>query len=59
MPSELVYSSSGDVDIRVSWGSNESGTVQVVTEAADRTDKDPTERLIGRASCRERVYGLV
>jgi len=47
MPSEVIYGSGGDVDIRVSWGSDESQTVQVVTQAAKRPDKDPTERLIG------------
>lgn len=31
MPSETVYGRSSDIDTRVSWGNNGSGTVQVAT----------------------------
>jgi hypothetical protein len=48
MPSEVIYGPAGNVDVRVSWGNDESGTVQVVTQAAARESAgDPTERLIG------------
>lgn len=47
MPSEVIYGSGGDVDVRVSWGNDESGTVQVVSQAADRPGLDgPTARLL-------------
>ena len=49
MPSEVVYGSSGGVDVRVSWGTGETGTVQVVSQAVKTGEdgSDPTERLIG------------
>lgn len=48
MPSEVIYGTSGNVDVRVSWGTNEmGGPVQVVTQVAQREGEDPTERLIG------------
>lgn len=43
MPSEMIYGSGGHVDVRVAWGINEEGTVQVATLA---TDEDPTDRLL-------------
>jgi hypothetical protein len=47
MPSEVIYSPDG-VDVRVSWGNDESGMVQIVTQAARRESaQDPTDRLIG------------
>jgi hypothetical protein len=30
----------------VSWGTQETGTIQVVSQAAKSEDQDPTERLI-------------
>jgi hypothetical protein len=48
MPSEVIYGSSGGVDVRVSWGTNQEGTVQVVSQAV-KTGEDgtePFERLI-------------
>jgi hypothetical protein len=48
MPSEVIYGARGNVDVRVSWGNDESRTIQVVTQAAEREDAgDPTERVIG------------
>jgi hypothetical protein len=46
MPSEVIYGQGG-VDVRVSWGTQETGTIQVVSQAAEGPDQDPTERLIG------------
>lgn len=49
MPSEVIYGSSGGVDVRVSWGTNEEGTVQVVSQARASGvpgDPDPYERTI-------------
>ena len=45
MPSETIYSRNGQVDVRVAWGGNQSGEVQVASLASG-TDPDPTERLI-------------
>lgn len=47
MPSEVIYGPNG-VHTRVSWGSNEEGTVQVVTQAvkSGEAGSDPTERMI-------------
>lgn len=48
MPSEVVYGSNGGVDVRVSWGTNEEGLVQVVSQAVTTGDPaGPTERIIG------------
>jgi hypothetical protein len=50
MPSEVVYGSGGDVDIRVSWGNGESELVQVATLAVNHGlpgEPDPTERMLG------------
>lgn len=48
MPAETIYGSSGDIDVRVSWGDETMETVQVVTQASQREGaEDPTERLIG------------
>lgn len=43
MPSETIYGQDNRVDVRVSWGTNEVGQVQVVTLAAG---EDATERLV-------------
>jgi hypothetical protein len=47
MPSEVIYGP-GNVHTRVSWGSDESGTVQIVTQAVagGLPNVDPTDRLI-------------
>lgn len=48
MPSEMIFSHDGDVDVRVAWGSNQSGTIQVATLAASKkTPHDATDRLFG------------
>jgi hypothetical protein len=47
MPSEVIYGPN-NVHTRVSWGTNEEGMVQIVTQAV-RTGEpgtDPVERLI-------------
>jgi len=46
MPSEVIRGH--DVNVRVSWGNDESdGTVQVVTQAATREGvEDPTARIV-------------
>lgn len=31
MPSETIYTKGGQVDVRVAWGSNQSGEVQIAT----------------------------
>lgn len=46
MPSEVIYGSSGHVDVRISWGNQDSGTIQVVSQAV-KGDQDPVDRLIG------------
>jgi hypothetical protein len=48
MPSEVIYGSGGGVDVRVSWGTNQEGTVQVVSQATKTGEQgtDPFERLI-------------
>lgn len=46
MPSEVIYGQGG-VDVRVSWGTNETGPIQVVSQAAKSDNQDPTGRLIG------------
>jgi hypothetical protein len=46
MPSESVYSHSGDIDTRVSWGKWPQGTVQVATLVRKTTEFDPTQRII-------------
>lgn len=46
MPSETIHGNMGEVDVRVAWGSNQSGEVQVATLMAG-TSPGPTERLIG------------
>lgn len=45
MPSEVIYGQDG-VDVRVSWGTNQTGPIQIVSQAAKSGDQDPTERLI-------------
>lgn len=49
MPSEVVYGSSGSIDVRVSWGTNEEGTVQVVSQAVATGEalSDPADRVVG------------
>lgn len=48
MPSEALYDHTGNVDVRVSWGNDESELVQIVTQAAAREGMtDPTDRIIG------------
>lgn len=47
MPSETIHDSTGIIDIRVSWGNDESGTVQVVSQAATREGVlHPTDRIV-------------
>ena len=49
MPSEVTYGSSGGVDVRVSWGTDAAGMVQVVSQAVKtgEPESNPTDRLIG------------
>jgi hypothetical protein len=48
MPAEVIYGPGG-VHTRVSWGTNEDGNVQIVTQAvaSGEPGSDPTERIIG------------
>jgi hypothetical protein len=48
MPSEVIYGPN-NVHTRVSWGTNEEGSVQIVTQAvaSGEPGSDPFERLIG------------
>ena len=45
MPSETIYSQQGRVDVRVAWGTNQSGQVQVATLAATTESQDSLDRL--------------
>lgn len=46
MPSDVIYGPGG-VHTRVSWGTPETGQIQIVTQAvAGGPEPDPTERLI-------------
>lgn len=46
MPSETIYSKRGMVDVRVAWGTNQSGEVQVASLAASGEHPDEaTDRL--------------
>lgn len=47
MPSEMIFSQNGDVDVRVAWGSNHSGTIQVATLAANKKHPhEATDRIL-------------
>lgn len=46
MPAEKIYSSTGDIDIRVAWGNQRSDMIQVATLVRPTTDFDPTRRII-------------
>lgn len=46
MPAEKIYSSKGDIDIRVAWGNHRSDMIQVATLVRPTTDFDPTRRII-------------
>lgn len=46
MPSEMIYSGKQDINVRVAWGREDNGAVQVAT-LVRRTDAfDPTQRVV-------------
>lgn len=46
MPAEKIYSSKGDIDIRVAWGNHRSDMIQVATLVRSDGAFDPTRRII-------------